>query len=200
MSPALLFTLIVLIGVVVADQVLRRHVSQKLATLYEEGECQGLLDYLDTFLVSAFYPRYNRWRMRASALVQADRNSEAADCYRKLLEMKSSDEQRKDLVSKAFVFFLEQGDHVPAKELLGEIKGRGDPAFTTHAVILYDVVANHRYEYIDTMKEELEGAEGLRKMQLHYLLACQYRNSGDETSAAEQERLAATELGQIADG
>ncbi len=200
MSPVVLFTLIVLVAIVVGDQVLRRHVANKLTGLYARGQYDELLDYLGGTLVSLCYPRYNRDYMRANALEQSGRAEEAVAQYRELLAAKCTDEQRKDLIAKAFVAFLEQGHNDDACALLPEIADKCDEGFSAYARTLYDVMANHSHAYLEQMKAELPEATGLRRMQLHYLLACQYRNVGDQKSAAEHEVLASEELQKLAQG
>ena len=118
----------------------------------------------------------------------------AGRAFDELLTTKTSSEQRKDLVTKAFEFYMNTDRYKDAKALLPEIATMGDDALSKRCELTYDIVARKSHSHIAEMEAELEGdATSARRIELSYLLSLQYRNKGDE-KAADKWHKAAEEL------
>lgn len=63
MNPVYLIPLGLIIVFVIIDQVARRRSVSKAARMFERGDYESLLAYLETTYVRMFYPRYNRMYM-----------------------------------------------------------------------------------------------------------------------------------------
>ena len=162
----------------------RKLVFSYISELYRSKRYDELIDFLDTLFVKLLYPQYNRTYTRLNAYLAKGDADKAARAFDELLTMKTSSEQRKDLVVKAFEFYMNTGRHKDAKALLEEIATFGSESLTERCELTYDIVARKSSRHIDEMEAELAGdVSHARRLELSYLLALQYRNRGDEESA-----------------
>jgi len=109
LNPLFLTTLVVLMLFVIVDQILRRRAYKKVQDLYGQHRSDELLAYLEGRYARLFFPAYNRTYMKFNACLQKDDAERVQIALEELLATKSSDEQRSDLVIRAFEFYLKQG-------------------------------------------------------------------------------------------
>jgi len=115
--------------------------------------------------------------MKFNACLQKDDAERAQIALEELLATKSSDEQRSDLVIRAFEFYLKQGNFKDANAMLDEI---GDMPRMNEVADecrkIYEIVAEGSSAYIDEMQAAKQGAAQETIHRLDYLLSLQRTN------------------------
>lgn len=177
--------LIAATALLVLTEVLKRVYTQQLASLLEHGDARAYLALLEKPLVRFIFPAWNRCFMQLNGYLALDAYGEADAVIGRMLGMKQSKQQRRELVGKAFNYYLERGNEQGAATLLAEIEGWDDADAATEARMMFDIYINKGWGYIDDMERRLEGLHGVDRGFLELLLALQYENKGD---AATSER------------
>lgn len=190
MNPVYLIPLGLIIVFVIIDQVARRRSVSKAARMFERGDYESLLAYLETTYVRMFYPRYNRMYMQFKTL---DANNEI-DAAAKVLDMlyvsKPSDEQRADLLVVAFEFYLRNLMRDKAEVTLRRIQNTPSLApVATELETLFDIMENKSASHIDEMRSQLKDADAPTRRRLLTLIAKQYENAGNPAEAAHYRSL-----------
>lgn len=195
-SPYVIVPVVIFVLLMVAMLGGRNLALSYVTQLYQAGKYDELVDFLDTFIAKALYPSYNRTYAKLNAYLAKGDSAKAGRAFDELLTMKTSPVQRKDLVVKAFEFYMNTGRHKDAKSLLAEIETLEDAALAKRCKITYDIIARKSHAYIQEMEAELEGTVShARKLELSHMLAQQYRNKGDEKEAAKWQAAAEELLG-----
>lgn len=190
MNPIYLIPLVIIIAFVIIDQIARRRSVAKAAQMFERGEYEELLEYLESTYVRMFYPRYNRMHMQFKALDANGETKAAAEVLDLLYAAKPSDAQRADLLVVAFEFYLRNHMHDKAATTLERIQAT--PALKPAAAeleTLFDIMENKGSGYIDEMKAQLKDADKPTRQRLLTLIAKQYENAGNKAEAAHYRAL-----------
>lgn len=172
-------------ALLVLTEVMKRVYTQQLASLLERGDARAYLALLDRPLVKLVFPAWNRRFMQLNGYLALDAYGEADAVIGRMLGMRQSAKQRRELVGKAFNYYLERGNAAASTELLAEIEGWDDVDAVTEARMMHDIYIKKGWGYIDEMERRLEGLHGVDRGFLELLLALQYENKGD---AAASER------------
>lgn len=162
----------------------RLYVGQ-LTQLLEDGEVQTYLDTLDKPLVKLIFPAWNRCFMQLNGYLAIDDYAGADRVIDRMLGMRQSRAQRRELVGKAFNYDLERGRSDRATQLLAEIESWGDEDITANARMMHDIYVKHGWGHIDELERRLPALSGVDRGLVELLLAVQYENKGD---AATSER------------
>lgn len=157
----------------------KRSTFKKLHNLLARREFGEYMTMLDSFLVKYLYPKYNRLYMKLNGYLFMEDHEETQHLFDVMLNMRVSKKQRKDLVLKAFNYYVEQEDKQNAERLLEEIKTWEDGLKKEEACRIYDIFILKKFCYIDEMESKLEQLKGFERSALEYLLALQYENKGD---------------------
>ena len=99
-----------------------------------------------------------------------------------LLARKVSDEQRADLVIKAFNIYISLSRGKKAKRMLDEIERLDSAKYgdsQQDCRMMYDIAILKQYNYIDRMEQALDRLHGPARGRIEYLLALQYQKKGD---------------------
>lgn len=164
----------------------KRATFRKLHNLLAKGEYGEYLTMLDSFLIKYLYPKYNRLYMKLNGYMFLEDHEEIGRLLEEMLAMRVTKKQRKDLVLKAFNYYVERADQKQAKVLLDEIdtwEEEENQKKESHRI--YDIFILKKYSYIEEMEERLKEASGLDKGFLEYLLSLQYENKGDQKKSAQ---------------
>lgn len=159
----------------------KRATFRRLHQLLSKGEYGDYLTMLDSFLVKYLYPKYNRMYMKLNGYLFMEDHEEVVRLFDEMLAMRTSKKQRRDLVVKAFNYFVEKADQKRSKALLDEIdtwEDADDQKKESHRI--YDIFILKKYSYIEEMEARLPQASGMDKGFLEYLLSLQYENKGDK--------------------
>ena len=88
----------------------KRATFRKLHNLLARGEYGEYLTMLDSFLVKYLYPKYNRLYMKLNGYMFIEDHEEIGRLFDEMLAMRVTKKQRKDLVLKAFNYYVERSD------------------------------------------------------------------------------------------
>ncbi len=158
----------------------KRATFRKLHNLLARGEYGEYLSLLDSFLVKYLYPKYNRLYMKLNGYLFMEDHDEASNLFEQMLSMHITKKQRKDLVLKAFNYYVERMDKEHAATLMAEIDTWEEEAQKAEAHRIYDIFILKKYDYIEEMEARLNDLSGFDLGALEYLLSLQYENKGDK--------------------
>lgn len=196
-TPLTIALLVLAIIMVAAPQFIRGTTSPHIQAMFAQHKFEELLAYLDTPLVRIGYPKWNRTFMKLNAhLIKGDTEN-ASLVLSELLSVHSSREQRKELILKAFDFYIGMERYDEAGALLPEINEIVDEVTAKDRQVTYDVLAKGDCSYVEEMKQDMEVAPPMRKAHLAFLLKTQYENLGNAEKATEYEALAKNALTQV---
>ena len=192
LNPLYFIPVVLIIVFVSADQISRRRSFTKAAKLFESGQYEELISYLDGKYARFFYPKYNRAYMQFRTYDAMGDVKHASETIDLLFALNPADNQLPDLLIKAFEFYLRNGDKTNAKKMLDRIETKDEFAkMAPELKKLYLVLAEGNASYIDEMKAQLNTADDPTKQRLLYLLSKQYETLGDEENAAKYREMVA---------
>lgn len=171
----------------IASAILKRSTFNKMQRLLMEGNFDELYALLDSKLTVVLFPEYNRTYLKLNAKIMEGDDAGARAIFDDLLSRHLTKKLRRDIVLKAFSYYLDHKDGKRSRALLEEIEGwdSDQDAIKQHSRRTFDIVIKKSSAYIADMEAELEGATGVRRGQLLFFLALQYENAGDKKKADE---------------
>lgn len=171
--------------VLAMTEIAKRFYAAKLAALYERGEMGEYLHTLEMPLVRLVFPAWNRAFMRMNALMVEEDRSALDKLIPEMLCMGQSPKQRRELIGRAFDYYVEQGNEVGAKPLLEEIERVEPSEVSKQARMTYEIYLEKSFAYIDAMETRLSEVSGVNRGFTELLLAIQYENKGDARRAEQ---------------
>lgn len=171
--------------VLAMTEIAKRFYAAKLAALYERGEMGEYLHTLEMPLVRLVFPAWNRAFMRMNALMVEEDRSALDKLIPEMLCMGQSPKQRRELIGRAFNYYVEQGNEVGAKPLLEEIERVEPSEVSKQARMTYEIYLEKSFAYIDAMETRLSKVSGVNRGFTELLLAIQYENKGDARRAEQ---------------
>ena len=171
--------------VLAMTEIAKRFYAAKLAALYERGEMGEYLHTLEMPLVRLVFPAWNRAFMRMNALMVEEDRSALNKLIPEMLCMGQSPKQRRELIGRAFNYYVEQGNEVGAKPLLEEIERVEPSEVSKQARMTYEIYLEKSFAYIDAMETRLSEVSGVNRGFTELLLAIQYENKGDARRAEQ---------------
>lgn len=171
--------------VLAMTEIAKRFYAAKLAALYERGEMGEYLHTLEMPLVRLVFPAWDRAFMRMNALMVEEDRSALDKLIPEMLCMGQSPKQRRELIGRAFNYYVEQGNEVGAKPLLEEIERVEPSEVSKQARMTYEIYLEKSFAYIDAMETRLSEVSGVNRGFTELLLAIQYENKGDARRAEQ---------------
>lgn len=171
--------------VLAMTEIAKRFYAAKLAALYERGEMGEYLHTLEMPLARLVFPAWNRAFMRMNALMVEEDRSALDKLIPEMLCMGQSPKQRRELIGRAFNYYVEQGNEVGAKPLLEEIERVEPSEVSKQARMTYEIYLEKSFAYIDAMETRLSEVSGVNRGFTELLLAIQYENKGDARRAEQ---------------
>ena len=171
--------------VLAMTEIAKRFYAAKLAALYERGEMGEYLHTLEMPLVRLVFPAWNRAFMRMNALMVEEDRSALDKLIPEMLCMGQSPKQRRELIGRAFNYYVEQGNEVGAKPLLEESERVEPSEVSKQARMTYEIYLEKSFAYIDAMETRLSEVSGVNRGFTELLLAIQYENKGDARRAEQ---------------
>lgn len=171
--------------VLAMTEIAKRFYAAKLAALYERGEMGEYLHTLEMPLVRLVFPAWNRAFMSMNALMVEEDRSALDKLIPEMLCMGQSSKQRRELIGRAFNYYVEQGNEVGAKPLLEEIERVEPSEVSKQARMTYEIYLEKSFAYIDAMETRLSEVSGVNRGFTELLLAIQYENKGDARRAEQ---------------
>ena len=175
-----MFAVLAVITVFISIQ--KRTMFAKLGQLLEDGKYDEFFRLIDSRIARLVYPDYNRSYFKLNAHMIKGDWKEAEKLLDDLLARKVSDEQRADLVIKAFNIYISLSRGKKAKRMLDEIERLDSAKYgdsQQDCRMMYDIAILKQYNYIDRMEHALDRLHGPARGRIEYLLALQYQNKGD---------------------
>ncbi len=120
-TPMTIVLLVLAVLMIVGPQIVQRMISPQIQSLYSQHKNKELLDYLDKPIVRIAYPKWNVTFMKLNAYLSDGDDTNASRMLDELLAAHSSNEQRKELIIKAFDFYIGCGRYDDARALIPEI-------------------------------------------------------------------------------
>ena len=162
----------------IVEQVMRSTRLNKFALLLRDGRCDEALDLLDKPSSKWLYPPFNREYMKLNAyLVKGDVEGTSRQ-FDVLLTMRSSKNQRSEVVVKAYRFYMEHERYKDAKPLLEEIEKTAEKPVAEESRLMWEIFAENDTSHIGEMESQYAKAKGAReRMRLALLIATQYENA-----------------------
>lgn len=171
--------------VLAMTEIAKRFYAAKLAALYERGEMGEYLHTLEMPLVRLVFPAWDRAFMRMNALMVEEDRSALDKLIPEMLCLGQSPKQRRELIGRAFNYYVEQGNEVGAKPLLEEIERVEPSEVSKQARMTYEIYLEKSFAYIDAMETRLSEVSGVNRGFTELLLAIQYENKGDARRAEQ---------------
>lgn len=175
-----MFAVLAVITVFISIQ--KRTMFAKLGQLLEDGKYDEFFRLIDSRIARLVYPDYNRSYFKLNAHMIKGDWKEAEKLLDDLLARKVSDEQRADLVIKAFNIYISLSRGKKAKRMLDEIERLDSAKYgdsQQDCRMMYDIAILKQYNYIDRMEQALDRLHGPARGRIEHLLALQYQNKGD---------------------
>ncbi|MGX8850776.1 hypothetical protein [Amedibacillus sp. YH-ame10] len=101
------------------------------------------------------------------------------------LEKEFNFEQQKSFLEMYYHYFLLKGDREYSEKLLNKIQELGEPSFLAYNEQAFEVMINHRTDYIDVLDAEINSKKhsGFALGVMVYLIGEQYLTLGDKEEA-----------------
>lgn len=188
------------VALFVATEIGKRVYGDTLTNLMRQGDVQGYLDTLQKPLCRLVLPAWNHKYMQLNGLLIADDTQAVDALLADMLKMRQNKVQRRELVNKAFTYYIERKDKDAARTMLEEIKGWGDEAAAQQAQTTFDIYLDGSSAYIEQMEGQLDAAVGMDRGLLELMLSLQYENKGDSERAVEYFERSKAHMLDLADG
>lgn len=182
-NPSAAVAVLLIVGMVVTDKLVRRYVDIKVRRLYGEGRMDELLCFADSWCMKYAYPSLNRSVLRLNAYQakgDADRAEAEADV---LMAAQLPVELKLDILRRAFGVYVENQRRSKALQALEGIDACHDDDVSRSSHLLFDVVLEHDTSHIEELEASIACAAGPERMQMLYLLSVSYASAGDATTS-----------------
>ncbi len=186
----------------IVEQLMRSTRLNKFALLLRDGRCDEALELLDKPSSKWLYPPFNREYMKLNAYLVKDDAEGASRQFDVLLTMRSSKNQRSEVVVKAYRFYMEHERYKDAKPLLDEIEKTAEKGVAEESRLMWEIFAENDSSHIAEMEQQFKDAKSpQQRMRLALLIATQYENAHEKAKVAEwrdKANAAASELQDMA--
>ena len=186
----------------IVEQLMRSTRLNKFALLLRDGRCDEALELLDKPSSEWLYPPFNREYMKLNAYLVKDDAEGASRQFDVLLTMRSSKNQRSEVVVKAYRFYMEHERYKDAKPLLDEIEKTAEKGVAEESRLMWEIFAENDSSHIAEMEQQFKEAKSpQQRMRLALLIATQYENAHEKAKVAEwrdKANAAASELQDMA--
>lgn len=200
-NPIGIVIILLALGVWIVLSMHKRHTFRQLLTLFQAGKFDEYYSLLEAPLTKYHYPKFNRKFMRLNGLIVQKRHHAVEEAFDDLLSSKITPKQHREVVLKAFDYYLGRKKKPKVEALLAEIKSWNDEKNEKACQRLYDIIMLDSYEHIDELEHELEGMkEPAERQYAEFLLAMQYKSKGDSKMEKHYLKMAEDELKRGAAG
>ena len=186
----------------IVEQLMRSTRLNKFALLLRDVRCDEALELLDKPSSKWLYPPFNREYMKLNAYLVKDDAEGASRQFDVLLTMRSSKNQRSEVVVKAYRFYMEHERYKDAKPLLDEIEKTAEKGVAEESRLMWEIFAENDSSHIAEMEQQFEEAKRpQQRMRLALLIATQYEHAHEKSKVAEwrdKANAAASELQDMA--
>lgn len=190
MHPLGIVTTVVVVVYILAQEIAKRVIDAKLQALYANDrydECINLLNKPLSRILQTTYQQY----VQRFTVYEAKGDAKAASfTLDTLLGLRLTKKHRLEAVTRAFNYYVQQGQGAKSKKMLAEIAASGNRELAADCRLTYAIVFSGEHGYIDQMEALLEKADPAQKAKLCFLLSKQYANVGNRERAKHFRQLA----------
>lgn len=184
----------------IVEQLMRSTRLNKFALLLRDARCDEALELLDKPSSKWLYPPFNREYMKLNAYLVKDDAEGASRQFDVLLTMRSSKNQRSEVVVKAYRFYMEHERYKDAKPLLDEIEKTAEKGVAEESRLMWEIFAENDSSHIAEMEQQFKDAKSpQQRMRLALLIATQYENAHEKAKVAEWRDKANAAAGELQD-
>ena len=188
LTIVVIVVMLVIVGLQIAAELVRRNQFKKLRQEMFSGQFDAFFARVDGALCRRLFTAYNRDYLKLNAYMMQDDADKVTEQFDHMLERRLPKKQRRDLVAKAFNFFVMQRDAARSDKLLAEIKTWHDERLEAGCAQLYAILIEKKSDYLEEMEQSLDAANDEQRGYLEFLIAEQYENRGDAKQAARYRK------------
>ena len=185
---------VIMVAMIGGSQLYKRHLLKTFMKTLKERDFDKFFKTADSLPSKYFFPYFNRLYLKMNAYMLMPDAKKVEETFEELLSLRLNKKQNLDVSVKAFYYYVDEEKKGKCKELLERIKTLEDEASIEECQMMYDIFLCDKYNYIESMEQQLKEAEGWNKGMLCYMLAIQYQNKGDQAKKKEYLKLAEEEL------
>ena len=190
MHPLGIATIVAVVVYILAQEIAKRVIDAKLQDLYAAGRYDECIDLLNKPLPRILQTTYQQYVQRFTVYEAKGDAKAASFTLDTLLGLRLTKRHRLEAVTRAFNYYVRQGQGARSKEMLAEIAASGNRELAADCRLTYAIVFSGEHGYIDQMEALLERADPDQKPKLCFLLSKQYGNAGNRERARHYHRLA----------
>lgn len=138
---------------------------------------------LTMFLV----PPFNLHYMRLNLYMMSEKEKETKEEFDFLLNMQTGTLMRREIVRKAYYYFVKRKDGKRCKALLDEFLTFAEEEEAKECTLLYDIYILKKSSHIEELLKDLENLPPAEQAVNAYLVSLQYANQGKMDLAEEYE-------------
>ncbi len=135
-------------------------------------------------IIKFLFPPYNIEYLKLNSALLENNKKEINKQFEKMFKYRLSHMQKKDLLMKAFNYYITIGDDKHAKKVLNIIMQTDDDDLKKETEMLYKILFENSSEYIDAMLKTLCDASEQDRPFVEYLLYHQYKNMNDKENSS----------------
>ena len=135
-------------------------------------------------IIKFLFPPYNIEYLKLNSTLLENNKKEINKQFEKMFKYRLSHMQKKDLLMKAFNYYITIGDDKHAKKVLNIIMQTDDDDLKKETEMLYKILFENSSEYIDAMLKTLCDASEQDRPFVEYLLYHQYKNMNDKENSS----------------
>lgn len=159
----------------VAEQLLRRRQEDRLVTLLATQSYGPFQKECDRLLTRLVIPNYHLQYLKLNSALLQKQAGPAREQLELLMRMRKSKAQTKDLLMKAFGFYLEQGDARECQTCIEEMKAI-DPQPVHDMEMIHAIYLKNSSDYIQELQERVKTADKEERALYDHLIAVQRSN------------------------
>lgn len=167
------------------SEIMKKVTYKKLEKLLLKKQYDEFFLLLHSRLSRYLFAEYNIAYMELNAYFMIGKYDKIHHQFQKMIHMRTNKKQRKDLILRAFNFYMEHKKYEYAKDLIKEINTWEKNIYQTEANLNYDIFALKKYCYIDQIESNLDKMKGSKLGYAEYLLSVQYDSKGDKVKSTE---------------
>lgn len=153
---------------------LKKMKQEKLFAFLQHGEFEQFEKELDSHICIWLIPKFNREFLRMNAYTMQNNLEKLESQFELLLNMRADEKQHTEVIVRAFDYYVNSGNNQKSKMLLEEIKKMNDQNLIDNSQMMYDILIEKNFNYIEKLNNELDYGTNMEKGMKAYLISLQY--------------------------
>ncbi len=188
----LIIVAVIWLGTQVLRTILGKYYRNQLVMCVQRGDLKGFDEVVGKKAVRMVVPPYNVYYMRLNLNLMMENEAEIDHDFDTLRNMTVSKALHRDVVLKAYYYYVKKKDGVRSKELIEEIRTFDEEKFgesIKECNILYDIYILKKSNHIQELLEGIEELPLMQRAANEYLVSMQYENMNKPEQAKEHENM-----------